>query len=125
MTSPTADRRFGVIGGAAFKTPCAAASTTALTLSGEQTVGGVALVTGDRCLVKNQATASSNGIYDVDTGDWTRSIDFNGNYDVQKGTLVYVTGGTSATKGLWTVSSTNPIVIDTDDIDFASVLPTT
>lgn len=125
MTSPTVDRRYGVVGGAAFKTPCRVASTGNLTLSGEQTIDTVAVVTDDRVLVKNQTTTSSNGIYVADTGTWVRATDCDGNYDLQKGTLVYVTGGTSAGKGIWTVTSSNPIVIDTDAIAFASVLLTT
>ena len=39
------------------------ASTTAnITLSGTQTVDGIALVANDRCLVKNQTAAADNGI---------------------------------------------------------------
>lgn len=125
MTSPTVDRRYGIVGGVAFKAPCRAASTGNLTLSGEQTVDTIALVDGDRVLVKNQTTTSSNGVYDVDTSAWTRALDFDGNYDVCKGTLIYVTGGTSVGKGIWTVTSSNPITIDTDAIAFASVLLTT
>lgn len=125
MASPTVDRRYGAVGSVSFKSPCVAASTANLTLSGEQTLDGVACVTDDRVLVKNQTTASSNGIYVVDTGAWTRAIDSNGNYDLVTGTLLYVSGGTSAGKGIWTVTSTNPIVVDTDSINFASVLLTT
>jgi len=125
MASPTQDRRFGVVGGVAFKAACAVASTGNLTLSGEQTIDGVAVVTDDRVLVKDQTTTSSNGIYDADTSSWTRAKDFNGNFDVKTGTMLYVTGGTSVGKGLWTVTSTNPVTIDTDAITFASVLLTT
>lgn len=125
MTSPTIDRRYGTIGSVAMKAPCAAASTGNLTLSGEQTVNTVALVADDRVLVKDQTTATSNGVYVVDTGTWVRAADFDGNYDIAKGTLVYVTGGTSVGKGLWTVTSSDPITIDTDSITFASVLLTT
>ena len=125
MTSPTVDQRFGLVGGTAFKAPCAAASTGNLTLSGEQTINTVSVVTDDRVLVKDQTTTSSNGIYVADTGDWTRATDFDGNLDVRKGTLVYVTGGTSVGKGLWTVTSSDPITIDTDAVSFASVLLTT
>ena len=125
MASPTQDRRYGIVGSVAFKAPVTAASTGNLTLSGTQTVGAVALIADDRVLVKSQTDASENGIYDVDTSAWTRSYDFDGNYDVKKGTLVYVTAGTSATKGLWTVTAADPITIDTDDITFASVLLTT
>ena len=125
MTSPTVDRRYGVVGSNAFKSPCRVASTGNLTLSGEQTIDGVAVVTDDRVLVKDQTTASSNGIYLADTSSWTRANDFDGNYDVVKGTLVYVTGGTSVGKGIWTVTSSNPVTIDTDSISFSAVLLTT
>jgi hypothetical protein len=52
-----------------------AASTGNLTLSGTQTVDGVALVAGDRVLCKDQTTAANNGIYVVAAGAWTRSAD--------------------------------------------------
>lgn len=52
-----------------------AATTANITLSGTQTVDGIALVAGDRVLVKNQTTASANGIYVVAAGAWTRSSD--------------------------------------------------
>lgn len=55
--------------------PVLAASTGDLTLSGEQTIDGIAVVTGDRVLAKNQSTGSENGIYVVDTGVWSRSSD--------------------------------------------------
>ena len=52
-----------------------AATTANITLSGTQTIDGVALNVGDRVLVKNQTTASGNGIYVVASGAWTRSLD--------------------------------------------------
>lgn len=54
-----------------------AASTANLTLSGTQTVDGIALVAGDRILVKNQSTAAENGIYVVGASTWSRSDDAN------------------------------------------------
>ena len=125
MASPTQDRRYGVVGNTALKVPCTVASTANLTLSGEQTINGVAVVTGDRVLVKNQTNATQNGIYDANTSSWTRAYDFNGNFDVTRGTLVYVTQGSSAGKGLWTVTTEAPITIGTDSIAFSSVLLTT
>lgn len=88
------DRVTGLVGNAAFKVPCHAATTAAITLSGEQTVDGVALVAGDRCLVKNQASSIANGIYVVDTGDWYRAKDADGDSDFVTGSLVLITGGT-------------------------------
>lgn len=53
-----------------------AASVGDLTLSGAQTVDGVALVAGNRVLVKNQTAApGTEGIYIVQTGAWTRAAD--------------------------------------------------
>ena len=46
MPSISTDRLSGLGAGLAIKAPCKAVSTAALTLSGEQTVGGVACVTG-------------------------------------------------------------------------------
>jgi hypothetical protein len=58
--------------------PSARAATTAnATLSGTQTIDGVALAAGDRVLVKNQTSAAANGIYAVATGAWTRVADAN------------------------------------------------
>jgi hypothetical protein len=53
----------------------AASAGANLTLSGTQTVDGIALVAGDRVLVKDQTTTSANGIYVVASGAWTRSTD--------------------------------------------------
>lgn len=57
------------------KASAVVATTANITLSGTQTIDGVALVAGDRVLVKNQSTASANGIYVVAAGAWTRATD--------------------------------------------------
>lgn len=65
-----------VVQGLAPKQAVKAATTTNLaSLSGTLTVDGVSLVAGDRILVKDQTTASQNGIYVVASGAWTRSTD--------------------------------------------------
>jgi phage-related tail fiber protein len=53
------------------------AATTAniSSLSGTMTIDGIALNAGDRVLVKDQTTASQNGIYIVSSGTWTRAPD--------------------------------------------------
>ncbi|QLH52738.1 MAG: hypothetical protein CH6_0013 [Candidatus Kapaibacterium sp.] len=52
-----------------------AATTANITLSGTQTIDGVSLSVGDRVLVKDQTTASQNGIYVVASGAWSRASD--------------------------------------------------
>jgi hypothetical protein len=54
------------------KASCLYASTANLTLNGPQTVDGFAAVVGDRVLVKDQSVPSTNGIYIVQVGVWTR-----------------------------------------------------
>lgn len=51
------------------------ATTANITLSGTQTIDGIAVVAGDRVLVKNQTTVSANGIYVVAAGAWSRATD--------------------------------------------------
>jgi hypothetical protein len=53
----------------------AASTANIATLSGPMTLDGVALIAGERVLVKDQTTASQNGIYVVAAGAWARSID--------------------------------------------------
>jgi len=53
------------------------ATTANITLSGTQTIDGIAVIAGDRVLVKNQDTAHQNGIYVVSAGAWDRASDAN------------------------------------------------
>jgi len=123
MASVATDRRQGVNSGAAIKVPVKAATTANITLSGEQTIDGVALVDGDRVLVKNQTTASENGIYEVDTSTWSRAPDWDGSYDVKEGTFVYVTDGTVNAALFYSVTTADPITIGTTSVAFAVVTP--
>lgn len=118
MTTST-DRRLGVNSSAAIKVTCRAATTANITLSGEQTIDGVACVTDDRVLVKDQTDQTENGIYIVDTSSWERAKDFDGNLDVVQGTLVPVYAGTVNGSTIYRVTTSNPVTIDTDNIVFA------
>lgn len=119
MASTTTDRRFGVNSGRAVKVPCRIATTANITLSGLQTIDGVALAADDRVLVKDQTTQTDNGIWVASSGAWTRAVDFNGNFDITEGTLVRVNSGTSQGDTFWTVSTTGTITIGTSNITFA------
>lgn len=111
------DRRFGFIGEVAIKGPVVVATTANITLSGTQTIDGVAVVADDRVLVKNQTTGSENGIYVASATAWARAVDFDGNEDVKKGTLIYVHSG-STNIGLWRLTAADPITIDTTSLTF-------
>lgn len=61
--------------GLSWKEPCLVASTENIaTLSGLLTIDAVTLAAGDRVLVKDQSTASQNGIYTAAAGAWSRAV---------------------------------------------------
>lgn len=117
MTSIQIDINDGLSSSTAIKGPCRVATTANITLVGEQTIDGVAVVTGNRVLVKNQTIASDNGIYVVDTGNWRRAKDFNKSRDVRSGTKIVVASG-STNSGDWMVSTSDPINVGTTNISF-------
>ena len=81
------------------------ASTANLTLSGTQTVDGVSLSADDRVLVKDQSTASQNGLYKVVSGgSWTRTDDMAAGSDAA-GAFVFVEQGSAASDTGWVCSS--------------------
>jgi hypothetical protein len=118
MSSTSTDRRQGVNVNAAVKVPCKAATTANITLSGLQTIDGVALAADDRVLVKDQNTASENGIYRASTSTWQRDKDFDGVFDVVKGTLVHITDGTSYSRTWWEVTTSDPITPGSTSLTF-------
>ena len=82
LATPTADADAAtkayvdsVAQGLDVKGSCRAATTGNITLSGTQTIDGVAVVAGDRVLVKDQSTSSQNGIYVAAAGAWSRASD--------------------------------------------------
>ncbi len=104
--------------GLTVKEAARGASTANLTLSGEQTVDGVALVAGDRILVKNQSTGSQNGIYVVASGAWSRSSDANENGEIASGMYVFVSSGTTQANTGWSLTTTGSITIDSTSLAF-------
>lgn len=84
----TLQTRLGTAPEEGMKAPCAVATVSNITLSGEFTHNGHAIVAGDRVLVRAQTDAKENGIYDASTGAWTRATDWNGDDDVESGQLV-------------------------------------
>jgi hypothetical protein len=77
------------------------ATTANITLSGTVTVDGVSVsVNGTRVLVKNQTTASQNGIYVRAAGAWTRATDADAGTELDRA-LVYVVSGTANAGTLW------------------------
>ncbi len=79
-------------------------------------IDGVTLVAGDRVLLKNQSTATENGIYvAVASGAASRSSDANGTVDtgeLKPGTFTFVEEGTVNSDKGFVVSNDGTITID-------------
>jgi hypothetical protein len=106
----------------AIKAPVRAATTGAnITLNGLQTIDSVALAAGDRVLVKDQTDATTNGIYNAQTGPWTRAIDGNNNSQWTTGTQAAVAAGAVNAGNSYKLTATIPVVLGTSLLTFALV----
>src|SRR5215472_12417716 len=89
-----------VAGGVVSSVTVVACSTANLTLSGTQTVDGVALSAGNTILVKDQTAQANNGIYTVAAGAWTRMPQMDSWPEVP-GMLVSIQQGTVNHDTVW------------------------
>jgi hypothetical protein len=108
----------------AIKAPVRAATIgSGITLSGLQTIDGVALSVGDRVLVKDQTDTTTNGIYNAQTSTWTRTIDANNNSQFAQGLMVAVAGGAVNANGLFRLTTANPITLGTSALTWSLTTP--
>lgn len=94
-----------VASGIDHKASVRAATTANITRSAPQTIDGIAVIAGDRVLVKNQTTPAENGIYIVAAGAWTRSTDMDAWAEVPSA-FTFVEEGTAQGDTSW-VSTAN------------------
>lgn len=109
-----------------WKQSVRAATTADISIaSAPATIDGVTLTIGDRILVKNQVTASQNGIYQFNgvSVALTRTDDADDDTDVTAGLTVAVEEGTAHGDQVWILTTNNPITVDTTSLQF-SLLPT-
>ena len=126
LADPTADADAankgyvdGVAQGLDVKDSVKATTTANITLSGTQTIDGVSLSADDRVLVKNQNTASENGLYLCKASSWTRTTDLAAGADAA-GAFVFVEQGTvNAENGFVCTSNKGSAVVGTNNLAFA------
>lgn len=99
------------------------ATTAAITLASDlengDTIDGVALATGDRVLVKDQADASENGIYVVAaSGAPSRAADADQG-DLTGGAFVFVEEGSANADNGFVCTNNGAPTLDTDNVTFA------
>lgn len=102
------------------KESCLACADTNQTISGlPSDIDGVTTWSaGDRVLLTNQSTGSQNGIWEVQSGAWTRPNDFDTG-DNAASAFTFIEQGTSYGDSGWVCTTDAPNdVIDTDSLAF-------
>lgn len=101
--------------------------TLTATANGALSVDGLAVVVGNRVLVKDEGggTSAHNGVYVVtQVGDGsnpyilTRATDADQNAEVTAGFFVFVTEGTANADSGWVLVTDDPITVDTTALSF-------
>ena len=111
-----------VSAGLNFHQPARVATTGNITLSGTQTIDGVAVIAGDRVLVKDQTTQTQNGLYVVAEGAWSRALDADNTPDAELkgGDFTLVLEGTIGSGYGYVCSNTSAITIGTTNVTYAA-----
>lgn len=94
------------------------ATTGPIALSGLQAIDGVALVDGDRVLVKDQANAAQNWIYTASAAAWSRALDANDDAECAPGHLIIVQAGTAYAGTMWQLTNTEPPQVGATPLSF-------
>ena len=92
------------------------ATTANITLSGAQTIDGVAVVAADRVLVKNQTADTANGIYVAAAGSWVRADDANTAALLSPGTFIFVEEGTLNGDAGYVMTADAPVTLGTTSL---------
>ncbi len=107
--------------GLVWKQEVKAATTANITLSATQTIDGIALVAGDRVLVKDQSTATQNGIYVVAAGAWARATDLDETAEFTNGVAVTVEQGTVNGDKAFVMSTDGAVTVGTTSLNFVAL----
>ena len=101
------------------KKSCKVATVGNINLTGTQTIDGVSISADERVLVKDQSTASQNGIYLCKAGSWTRDTDFDENSDVTSGALTFIEQGTVNADAGFVLTTDGSITIGSTSLSFS------
>ena len=105
-----------------FKDSVRVASTANVTISGPGTaIDGVTLSSGDRVLLKDQSTASQNGIYVFNgaASAMTRATDADADAEVTSGMFVFVEAGTVNADNGFVLTTDGTITVGSTSLAFA------
>ncbi|OPG70273.1 phage tail protein [Pseudomonas ogarae] len=97
------------------------ATTANIVLSGAQAIDGVAVIAGNRVLVKSQTLAKDNGIYVAANDAWVRAKDADASVEVTSGLIVSVEEGTTLANTIWQLITDGAIVLGTTALTFQNI----
>ncbi len=97
------------------------ATTANIVLASAQTIDGVAVVAGDRVLVKNQTLPKDNGLYVAANEAWFRAKDADSNLKVTSGLNVFVEQGKSQADTIWQLITDGTISLGSTSLVFQNV----
>lgn len=103
----------------AWKQSARVATTANITLSGNQSIDGITTNTGDRVLVKNQTTASENGMYITATGAWARAGDLDAAAEFGNGQVIFVEEGTAQGESVWLLTTDGSITVGSTSLAYS------
>jgi len=107
----------GGSGGGAGMAWARAVADVPITLSGTQTVDGVALVAGNVCLAAAQDDDTTNGLYAVASGDWSRTG------TLAPGMAVTIIEGTEYANTIWICGQEADITLGVSSLPFNLYVP--
>jgi hypothetical protein len=92
------------------------------TASAPAAIDGITLTSGDRVLLKDQTTASQNGIwiFNGSGSAMTRATDADANAEVTSGLYTFVEEGTANANYGFVLTTANPIVVGTTALSFTA-----
>ena len=116
-----------LIAGMKTRIICRVATTGNVDLTADlqngDTIDGVTIATGNQVLVKNQGTASQNGIYTVvSSGTSERSTDFDSMAEIS-GQMVIIQEGSTNDNKIFLCTTNSDATLNSDSISFTQVTP--
>lgn len=101
------------------------ATTTNITLSGEQNIDSIA-TSSSKILVKNQVDPANNGIYITSSGTWARAIDYSTWDELYKSYIAVIDGALNGNNTyICTIPSTGTLGVNAVTFSLFSALPET
>lgn len=109
------------IQGLVWKQKARVISTTNITLSGTQTINTVALSIDDVVLVNGQSTQTENGLYNVKSGAWVRTLDADTGAEIFNSAIFVGDEGNVFPNTQWANGNSTPITIGSTNIVFNQI----